>query len=115
MGSAPSCRSRSAPEAGQGTLFYEAGLAGGGLTLEASDKQISRRHGTKNGRFRLRVSWLGCPDREIALWVRSCDAGSSADPAHERSTAAPVGSLATSPPPIPGWPGNGGTERLMLA
>ena len=51
---------------------------------------VRRRCGTKKGRFRSCVSWLGGPGRETALWGRSCHAGPSTGPAHERPAAVPA-------------------------
>jgi len=62
--------------------------ADGELMLMASKASV--RRGTEKGRFRSCVSWLGGPGRETALWGRSCDAGLSTDPAHERPAAVPA-------------------------
>jgi hypothetical protein len=63
---------------------------------------VRRRRGAKKGWFRSCVSWLGGPGRETALWGRSCDAGPSTDPAHERPAAVPAVSTTSQPPAVSG-------------
>ena len=71
------------------------------LMLMASHASV--RRGPKKGSVQvLRVlAWL-VRVGQTALWVRSCDAGQSTDPAHERPAAAPAVSTTSWPPPVPG-------------